>query len=43
MLAALGVVEVEVHAAPQVTILATGDELIAPGPARWLPDRCATP
>ncbi len=31
MLAALGTTELEVHARPTVTILATGDELIAPG------------
>jgi molybdopterin molybdotransferase len=30
MLAALGLVEVEVHARPRVAILATGDELVAP-------------
>ncbi|MGH2894927.1 MAG: molybdopterin molybdotransferase MoeA, partial [Solirubrobacteraceae bacterium] len=36
MLAALGITELEVHARPTVTILATGDELIAPdaGPVR---------
>jgi molybdopterin molybdotransferase len=31
MLAALGITQVEVHSRPQVTILATGDELIGPG------------
>ena len=31
MLAALGITALEVHARPTVTILATGDELIAPG------------
>jgi molybdopterin molybdotransferase len=31
MLAALGITTLEVHARPAVTILATGDELIAPG------------
>jgi molybdopterin molybdotransferase len=31
MLAALGITELEVHVRPVVTILATGDELIAPG------------
>jgi molybdopterin molybdotransferase len=31
MLAALGITQVEVHSGPQVTILATGDELVAPG------------
>ena len=31
MLAALGITELEVHVPPAVTILATGDELIAPG------------
>jgi molybdopterin molybdotransferase len=31
MLAALGITALEVHARPAVTILATGDELIAPG------------
>jgi molybdopterin molybdotransferase len=30
MLAALGITELELHAPPRVTILATGDELIAP-------------
>lgn len=30
LLAAVGVVDVEVHAAPQVTILATGDEVVPP-------------
>jgi molybdopterin molybdotransferase len=30
LLAAAGVVEVEVHAAPRVTILATGDEIVPP-------------
>ena len=31
MLAALGITELEVHVPPAVTLLATGDELIAPG------------
>ena len=31
MLAALGITQIEVHSRPQVTILATGDELVAPG------------
>ncbi|HEY2319787.1 MAG TPA: gephyrin-like molybdotransferase Glp [Solirubrobacteraceae bacterium] len=33
MLAALGITELEVHAPPAVSILATGDELIPPDPA----------
>lgn len=37
MLAAAGVVEVEVHARPRVTILATGDEVVAPGTAALSP------
>jgi molybdopterin molybdotransferase len=37
MLAALGITQVEVHSLPQVTILATGDELIAPGAGSLAP------
>ena len=42
MLAALGITELEVHARPAVSILATGDELIAPDAGPSAPDRCAT-
>ena len=43
MLAALGITELEVHTRPAVSILATGDELVAPGAGRPSgPDRCAT-
>ncbi len=37
MLAAAGVVEVAVHAVPNVTILATGDEVVPPDTAALLP------
>jgi molybdopterin molybdotransferase len=37
MLAASGVTEVAVHAAPRVTILATGDEVVAPDTAALAP------
>ncbi|MGZ4182716.1 MAG: molybdopterin molybdotransferase MoeA [Solirubrobacteraceae bacterium] len=37
MLAAAGVTEIAVHAAPRVTILATGDEVVAPDTAALAP------
>ncbi|MDE3132188.1 MAG: molybdopterin molybdotransferase MoeA, partial [Acidobacteriota bacterium] len=37
MLAALGITRVEVHSRPRVTILATGDELVAPDAGRLAP------